>query len=146
MSSPALHVRRAQRTTRMLAILSLASWPLLFWCYGLRVGGTAAADTALPVLIAIGTVSLMLRVLQHRHPGDFAIFFPVRLDQRGTNLSIRVNAVLLAAFNLGASWFLLHTSFSLTTTVLLLVLATVSAMNLTDECWIARRHRLATSP
>lgn len=141
-----MHAHHPRYITRILAIGALASWPLPFWCYGLHIGATAAADTAVPLLIGLGVISLAMRLLLHRHPEDFALFLPVRLDQRGTVMSIRLNATLLMAFNLGASWFLLHTSFSRTTMILLLVLTTVSTMNLSDECWIARRSRLGTQP
>lgn len=145
MSAPGPKLQHSQHTRRLLVILALASWSLPFWCYGLRIGASAAADTALPILFGIGLLSLIMRLTQHRNPVDFAIFFPVRVDQRGTSRSIQINAVLLMAFNLGATWFLLRTAFSHTTMVILLALVTVSAMNLADECWIARRIRPATS-
>ena len=130
--------------SRLLATAALASWPIPFWCVGLRIGAAALAHAVLPLLLALGVLSIVLRVLRHRHPLDFAIFFPVTGDQRGTVASIRINAALLLVFNLGAAWFLLHDSFSRTTGMVMLVLITVSAMNLADECWIARRRRLAT--
>ncbi len=140
MSPPAPRTRLADR---LLATAALASWPLPLWCIGLQIGAAALADTVLVVVLSVGAVSLVLRLLHRREAGDFALFFPVRSYQQGTPRSIRVIATLLFAFNLGAAWFLLGSVLSHTTTLILIVLITVSAMNLADECWIARRRRLA---
>ncbi len=144
MSRPVPPARRPSLAVRLLATAALASWPLPFWCVALRIGAAALADTVLPLLLALGALSLTLRLLLHRRRGDFGIFFPDTRDQRGTVGSIRVNAALLLIFNLGAAWFVLHNPLSRTTTIVMLVLTTVSAMNLADESWMARGRRLAS--
>lgn len=135
---------RTRLTDRLLATAALASWPAPLWCMGLRLGAPALADMVLPTVLGVGAVSLALRLLHRGEAGDFALFFPVRNYQQGTPRSIRVIATLLFAFNLGAAWFLLGTALSRTTSLILILMITVSAMNLADECWIARRRRLAT--
>jgi hypothetical protein len=44
------------------------------------------------------------------------------------------------------AWFELRTDLAHTTILLALVLSTVSAANLADESWIARRTRLRAGP
>ncbi len=144
MSRPVPPAPRPSLAVRVLACAALASWPLPFWCVALRIGAAALADTVLPLLLALGALSLALRLLLHRRPGDFGIFFPDTRDQRGTAGSIRVNAALLLIFNLGAAWFVRHDPLTRTTTIVMLVLSTVSAMNLADESWMARSRRLAS--
>ena len=132
---------RTDRLTGLLATAALASWTVPLWCIELRSGAHTLTDAVLPLLLGVGVVSVTLRLLLHRYPGDFGIFFPARNYPQGTARSIRWIAALLLVFDLGAAWFVLRSSLSRTTTDLMAVLATVSAMNLADECWIARRRR-----
>lgn len=135
---------RSDKLTDLLATVALASWPAPLWCIGLRAGEAHVGKIVLVMLLGMGAVSMVLRLLRHRHPGDFGLFFPMRTYPQGTMQSIRVISILLLIFDLGAALFVLHTPLSRTTTLILLLLPTVSAMNLADECWIARRRRLAS--
>jgi hypothetical protein len=132
--------------TRLLATAALASWTVPLWCFRVRYGGADLAHLVLPVLLGLGVLSASLRLLLHRHAENFGIFFPAASEQRGSVQSIRLTAVLLLVFNLGAAGFMLHDALSHTTLVMLILLSTVSTMNLTDECWIARRGRLNSLP
>jgi phosphoglycerol transferase MdoB-like AlkP superfamily enzyme len=123
----------------VLVLAALASWPVPFYCYALHAGTRAAGRAALAILLAVGAISLILR-LSRRAGAPFGLLFPAGGGQRGTPFSIRLNAVLLAVFNLGASWFELRTNLSHTTMLLVLILSTVSTANLADESWIARRR------
>ncbi len=122
-----------------LVLAALASWPVPFYCYALHAGARAAGHAALPILLGMGAISLFLR-LSRRAGAPFGLLFPAGGGQRGTPFSIRLNAALLTAFNLGASWFELHADLSHTTTLLVLILSSVSAANLADEGWIASRR------
>ena len=129
----------------MLVLAALASWPLPFYCYALHAGARAAAHAAAPILLGVGAISLFLRL--SRRPGTpFGLLFPTGSGRRGTFFSIRLNAALLTAFNLGVAWFELRTDLAHTTILLALVLSTVSAANLADESWIERRTRLRAGP
>ncbi len=139
------HAVRARAPAGPLPLVALASWPVPFYCYALRAGATAAGYAALSILVGVAVLSLILRLT--RHPGaPFGLLLPLSSGQRGTHFSLRLNALLLTAFDLGASWFELRAGLSHTTTMLVLILATVSAANLADESWIARRRRLARGP
>lgn len=130
----------ARGTTRVLVLAALVSWPLPFCCYALHAGATAAGDAALPIVLGLGGIGLALR-LSRRPDTPFGLIFPAGSEQRGTPGSMRLNAVLLAAFNLGVSWFELHVGLSHATTLLVLILSTISAANLADESWLAWRRR-----
>ena len=133
-------------TARVIATAALASWTVPLWCLRLHYGTAALAHLALPVLLSVGGASVLLRLLLHRHAGNFGIFLPGASEQRGSVQSIQLTAVLLLVFNLGAAGFMLHDALSHTTLVMVILLSTVSTMNLADECWIARRRRLNPLP
>ncbi|MDA8347369.1 MAG: hypothetical protein M0038_00945 [Pseudomonadota bacterium] len=133
-------------TAQVLAAAALASWTVPLWCFRLRFGTAALRHLALPVLLGLGVLSAILHLVLHRHAERFGIFFPAASEPRGSVQSIRLTAVLLLVFNLGAAGFVLHDALSHTTLVMVILLSTVSAMNLTDECWIARRRRLNRLP
>lgn len=135
----------AHAAQSVLVIVALASWPVPFYCYALHAGARAAGHAALPILLAVGVVSLILR-LTRRAGAQFGLLFPAGGGPRGTPFSIRLNAVLLTAFDLGAAWFELRTDLAHSTVLLVLILSTVSAANLADESWSARRRRLGAGP
>ena len=142
MSPHAPSAGRLPLATGLLAGAALASWPVPLGCIALRVGAASAVRMALPILLVLGALSAAQRLVLRRDTTDFALFFPVRGAHQGTFQSIRVIGALLLCFNLGAAWFLLHNPLAHVTTVILVVLITVSAMNLADECWIAQRRRI----
>lgn len=146
MSPGATSAGRLPLSTRLLAGAALASWPVPLGCIALRSGAAAAARMALPILLVLGALSAAQRLVLRRDTTDFALFFPVRGAHQGTFQSIRVIGALLLCFDLGAAWFLLRNPLSHVMTVILIVLITVSAMNLADECWIARRRRRRRVP
>ncbi|MGC8522626.1 MAG: hypothetical protein ACP5PN_12375, partial [Steroidobacteraceae bacterium] len=77
---------RTDRLTGLLATAALASWTVPLWCIELRSGAHTLTDAVLPLLLGVGVVSVTLRLLLHRYPGDFGIFW-VRLFSaaRGSN-------------------------------------------------------------
>ena len=137
---------RHELTAQLLATAALVSWTVPLACFRWRYGGAALAHLILPVLLGLGVLSAALHLLLHRHAENFGIFFPAANEQRGSVHSIRLTALLLLVFNLGAAGFVLHEALSHTTLVMVILLSTVSTMNLADECWIARRRRLDSLP
>ena len=137
---------RHELTAQLLATAALASWTVPLGCFELRYGSAALAHLVLPVLLGLGVLSALLHLLLHRHAENFGIFFPAANDKHGSVHSLRLIAVLLLVFNLGAAGFILHEALSHTTLVMVILLSTVSTMNLADECWIARRRRLDSLP
>ena len=133
-------------TAQALATVALASWTVPLWCFRVRFGTAALLHLALPVLLGLGVLSAILHLVLHRHAEHFGIFFPAASEQRGGVQSIQLTAVLLLVFNLGAAGFMLHDALAHTTLVMVILLSTVSTMNLADECWIARRRRLDSLP
>ena len=133
-------------TAQVLATAALASWTVPLWCFRLRFGTAALTQLALPVVLGLGVLSAILHLVLHRHAERLGIFFPAASEQRGSVQSIQLTAVLLLVFNLGAAGFMLHDALSHTTLVMVILLLTVSAMNLADECWIAHRRRLSSLP
>jgi membrane protein YdbS with pleckstrin-like domain len=145
MNATADNAPRPKLTTQLLAIAALASWTAPPWCLPLRYGTASLAHIALPVWLSVAAACVLLRLVLHRHAGDFGIFLP-SMSERGSVESIRLTSVLLLAFNLGAAGFMLHDALAHTTLVMVILLSTVSSMNLADECWIARRRRLNRLP
>ncbi len=131
---------------QVLATAALASWTVPLWCFRLRYGTASLTHLVLPILLGLGALSAILHLVLHRHAESFGLFFPAASGQRGSAQSIPLIAVLLLVFNLGAAGFMLHEALSHTTLMMVILLATVSAMNLADECWIARRRRLNLLP
>lgn len=131
---------------QFLLIGALITWLASVCAYGFRVGAMALLVNAGELLAGVGAVSLALRLHFRKAPHNFAIFFPATGEYRGVSQSIRLMAILLIAYNIGALWIVLHSSFSADTIRLMLAAGVISAMNLADECWIARRRRLASSP
>ena len=125
---------------------ALITWLATVSAYGARVGAMAFLLDAGALLLGVGAVSLALRLYFRKAPQGFAIFFPASGEYRGVPQSIRLMAILLIAYNIGALWVVLHASFSPATTRAMLAAGVISAMNLADECWIARRRRLASQP
>lgn len=128
-----------------LPIGALITWLASVSAYGFEVGATTLFVNAGILLVGVGAVSLALRLHFRKAPHSFAIFFPATGEYRGVSQSISLMAILLIAYNIGALWVVLHSSFSPETIRLMLAAGVISAMNLADECWIARRRRLASS-
>ena len=124
---------------------ALITWLATVCAYGMRIGPTAFLLNAGAVLLALGILSVALRLYFRKSPQSFALFFPAIGEYRGVPQSIRLMASLLIAYNIGALWVILHSSFSPGTIQAMLTAGIISAMNLADECWIARRRRLASS-
>lgn len=124
---------------------ALITWLATVCAYGMQIGPTAFLYDAGAVLVALGVLSLALRLYFRKSPQSFAIFFPATGEYRGAAQSIRLMASLLIAYNIGALWAILHSSFSPGTIQAMLTAGLISAMNLADECWIARRRRLASA-
>lgn len=131
---------------QFLLIGALITWLASVSAYGFRVGAMDLFINAGELLVGVGAVSLALRLHFRKAPHSFAIFFPATGEYRGISQSIRLMAILLIAYNVGALWVVLHSSFSPDTIRVMLAAGVISAMNLADECWIARRRRLASNP
>lgn len=134
-----------QSNGQFLPIGALVTWLATVCAYGLQVGAMTLFVNAGELLVGVGAVSLALRLHFRKAPHNFAIFFPATGEYRGISQSIRLMATLLIAYNIGALWIVLHSSFPPDTVRLMLAAGVISAMNLADECWIARRRRLASS-
>ncbi|MGC8517399.1 MAG: hypothetical protein ACP5P4_02570 [Steroidobacteraceae bacterium] len=133
-------------TAQLLATAALASWTVPLWCLRRRYGDAALTHLVLPVLLGLGVLSALLHLALHRRGEPVGLFFPSANEQRGSAQSIRLIAVLLLVFNLGAAGFMLHEALSRTTLVMVILLSTASTLNLADESWIARRRRFDSRP
>lgn len=130
---------------QFLPVGALITWLATIWAYGQLVGALQLAIGAGAMLAGVGVVCLALRFYFRKTPQSLGIFFPVGGPYRGAPQSIRLTAMLLIAYNIGVLWIVAHASFSLPMIQAMLAAGTISAMNLADECWIARRRRLARS-
>lgn len=124
---------------------ALITWLTTVCAYGVRVGASAFFVNAAALLLGVGALSLALRFHFRKAPENFALFFPAVGDYRGVPQSIRLMATLLIVYNIGALWVILHSAFSPDTIRVMLAAGVISGMNLADECWIARRRRLAST-
>lgn len=128
-----------------LPVGALVTWLAAVCAYGVQVGVMALLLDAGALLAGVGALSLALRLYFRKTPESFGIFFPVSGEYRGIPQSIRLMAILLIAYNIGTIWAVLHSSFSPDMLRVMLAAGVISSMNLADECWIARRRRLASS-
>ena len=130
-----------QSNEHFLPTGALITWLAAVCTYGARVGAMEFLLDSGALLAGLGALSLALRFYFRKAPESFAIFFPALGEYRGAAQSIHLMATLLIAYNIGALWVILHSSFAPDTIRALLAAGVISAMNLADECWIARRRR-----
>lgn len=133
-----------QANEHFLPTGALITWLAAVCAYAVRVGPAAFFVNAGALLIAVGALSLALRFHFRKAPASFAIFFPAIGEYRGFAQSIRLMATLLIVYNIGTLWVVLHSALSPDMIRVMLAAGVISAMNLADECWIARRRRLAS--
>lgn len=136
---------RPHNITGLMANFALATWTLPLWAYGTRYGATALAHLAIPMVLAFGALCLALRFHFRHRLQSFALFMPAVSEPIEPNGFIRMLAVLLTIFNVGAAWFLTRDALALITRYGVLYLSAYSTIHLADQCWLARRRRLAAT-
>ncbi len=136
---------KRQSNQHFLPTGALITWLATVCAYAVRVGAATFLVNAGTLVIGVGALSLALRLHFRKAPESFAIFFPAVGEYRGVAQSIRLMATLLIVYNIGTLWVILHSSLSADVIRVMLAAGVISAMNLADECWIARRRRLAST-